>query len=176
MNTQVKERIKRAFIYAGAVIALVAASILFAQPSLAEEIDQAKFEKMIESCADDSFKDEFGQKYNDYLKKSLIVKISNNTAYEWFFEDCEKEHKNNPIKFKVKNSIYKEDVNEITRKVFETCADQGYLLEQGGDVFSKFLDQPINIKMKEIEYDWSVESCETEYRNYPIKFNLKYNS
>ena len=128
----------------------MAASILFAQPSLAEEIDQAKFEKMIESCADNSFKDQFGQKYNDYLKKSLIVKISNSTPYEWFFEDCEIEHKDNPIKFKVKNSIYKEDVNEITRKVFETCADQRYLLEQGGDVYSEFLDQPINIKMKEI--------------------------
>ena len=151
-------------------------SILFAQPSLAEEIDQAKFEKMIESCADNSFKDQFGQKYNDYLKKSLIVKISNSTPYEWFFEDCEIEHKDNPTKFKVKSSIYKEDVNEITRKVFETCADQRYLLEQGGDVYSEFLDQPINIKMKEIEYDWSVEFCETEYRNYPIKFNLKYNS
>ena len=45
-------------------------SILFVQPSLAEEIDQAKFEKMIESCADNSFKDQFGQKYNDYLEKS----------------------------------------------------------------------------------------------------------
>ena len=176
MNTQVKERIKRTSVYAGAVIALVAASILFTQPSLAEEIDQAKFDKMLESCADNTFKNQFEKKYYDYLSKPLKVKISNSTPYEWFFEDCEKEHKNNPIKFKVKNSIYKEDVNEITRKVFETCADQGYLLEQGGDVFSKFLDQPINIKMKEIEYDWSVESCETEYRNYPIKFNLKYNS
>ena len=151
-------------------------SILFIQPSVAGEVEPAKLEKMFESCADNFFKNQFGQKYNDYLKKSLIVKISNSTPYEWFFEDCEKEHKDNPIKFKVKNSIYKEDVNEITRKVFETCADQRYLLEQGGDVYSEFLDQPINIKMKEIEYDWSVEFCETEYRNYPIKFNLKYNS
>ena len=151
-------------------------SILFIQPSVAGEVEPAKLEKMFESCADNFFKNQFGQKYNDYLKKSLIVKISNSTPYEWFFEDCEKEHKDNPIKFKVKSSIYKEDVNEITRKVFETCADQRYLLEQGGDVYSEFLDQPINIKMKEIEYDWSVEFCETEYRNYPIKFNLKYNS
>ena len=165
-----------AFIYAGAVIVLVAASILFAQPSLAKEIDQAKLKKMFEGCADNSFKNQFGNKYNDYLIKPLIVKISNSTPYEWFFEDCEIEHKDNPTKFKVKSSIYKEDVNEITRKVFETCADQRYLLEQGGDVYSEFLDQPINIKMKEIEYDWSVEFCETEYRNYPIKFNLKYNS
>ena len=150
-------------------------SILFIQPSVAGEVEPAKLEKMFESCADNFFKNQFGQKYNDYLKKSLIVKISNSTPYEWFFEDCEIEHKDNPIKFKVKNSIYKEDVNEITRKVFETCADQRYLLEQGGDVYIEFLDQPINIKMKEIEYDWSVEFCETEYRNYPIKFNLKYN-
>ena len=158
------------------IIFIFSLLILFIQPSVANEIKQTNIVKMFESCADNSFKNQFGQKYNDYLKKSLIVKISNSTPYEWFFEDCEIEHKDNPTKFKVKSSIYKEDVNEITRKVFETCADQRYLLEQGGDVYSEFLDQPINIKMKEIEYDWSVEFCETEYRNYPIKFNLKYNS
>ena len=158
------------------IIFIFSLLILFIQPSVANEIKQANIVKMFESCADNSFKNQFGQKNNDYLMKPLKVKISNSTPYEWFFEDCEIEHKDNPTKFKVKSSIYKEDVNEITRKVFETCADQRYLLEQGGDVYSEFLDQPINIKMKEIEYDWSVESCETEYRNYPIKFNLKYNS
>jgi len=165
-----------AFIYAGAVIVLVAASILFAQPSLAKEIDQAKLKKMFEGCADNSFKNQFGNKYNDYLIKPLIVKISNSRPYEWFFEDCEIEHKDNPIKFKVKSSIYKENVNEITRKVFETCADQRYLSELNGDVYDKFLAKPINIKLKVIEYDWSLEFCEDEYGNYPIKFNLKYNS
>ena len=156
------------------IIIIFSLTILFAQPSVAKEIEQADLEKMFESCADNSFKNQFGNKYNDYLIKPLIVKISNSRPYEWFFEDCEIEHKDNPIKFKVKSSIYKEDVNEITRKVFETCADQRYVLEQG-DIYSEFLAKPINIKMKEIEYDWSVEFCETEYRNYPIKFNLKYN-
>jgi len=107
--------------------------------------------------------------------KPLKVKISNSTPYEWFFEDCEIEHKNNPIKFKVKNSIYKEDVNEITRKVFETCGDQRYVLEHG-DIYNEFLAKPIIVKMQEIEYDWSVEFCENEYNNYPIKFILKYSS
>ena len=157
------------------VIFVLSLSILSIQTSLANEIDRAKLKKMFESCADNSFKNQFGNKYNDYLIKSLVVKISNSTPYEWFFEDCEIEHKDNPIKFKVKSSIYKEDVNEITRKVFETCADQKYFLDLGGDIYPEFLAKPLNIKIKEIEYDWSVEFCETEYRNYPIKFNIKYN-
>jgi len=158
------------------VILILSLSILFIQPSVANEIDQAKLKKMFESCADISFKNQLGNKYNDYLTKPLAVKISNSTPYEWFFEDCEIEHKNNPIKFNVKNSIYKEDINEVTRKVFETCADQRYLSELNGDVYDKFLAKPINIKLKVIEYDWSLEFCEDEYGNYPIKFNLKYNS
>ena len=156
-------------------ILILSLSILFIQPSVANEIDQAKLKKMFESCADISFKNQFGNKYNDYLIKPLAVKISNSTPYEWFFEDCEIEHKNNPIKFNVKNSIYKEDINEVTRKVFESCADQRYVLEHS-DIYNEFLAKPINIKMKDIEYDWMVESCEDEYGNYPIKFNLKYNS
>ena len=157
------------------VILILSLSILFIQPSVANEIDQAKLKKMFESCADNSFKNQFGNKHNDYLIKPLAVKISNSTPYEWFFEDCEIEHKNNPIKFNVKNSIYKEDINEVTRKVFESCADQRYVLEHS-DIYNEFLAKPINIKMKDIEYDWMVESCEDEYGNYPIKFNLKYNS
>ena len=157
-------------------IFILSLSIFIIQSSIANEIDQAKLKKMFESCADISFKNQFGNKYNDYLTKPLAVKISNSTPYEWFFEDCEIEHKNNPIKFNVKNSIYKEDINEVTRKVFETCADQRYLSELNGDVYNEFLAKPINIKMKDIEYDWSLEFCEDEYRNYPIKFNLKYNS
>ena len=121
-------------------------------------------------------KNQFGQKYNDYLKKSLIVKISNSTPYEWFFEDCEFEHKKYPINFKVKNSVYKEEINEVTRKVFEICADQRYFSELNGDIEDEFLSKPINIKAKYIDYDWSLEFCEDEYKNYPIKFNLKYNS
>ena len=157
------------------IIFIFSLLILFIQPSVANEIKQANIVKMFESCADNSFKNQFGQKNNDYLMKPLKVKISNSTPYEWFFEDCEIEHKNNPIKFKVKNSIYKEDVNEITRKVFETCGDQRYVLEHG-DIYNKFLAKPIIVKMQEIEYDWSVEFCENEYNNYPIKFILKYSS
>ena len=157
------------------IIFIFSLLILFIQPSVANEIKQANIVKMFESCADNSFKNQFGQKNNDYLMKSLKVKISNSTPYEWFFEDCEIEHKNNPIKFKVKNSIYKEDVNEITRKVFETCGDQRYVLEHG-DIYNEFLAKPIIVKMQEIEYDWSVEFCENEYNNYPIKFILKYSS
>ena len=157
------------------IIFIFSLLILFIQPSVANEIKQANIVKMFESCADNSFKNQFGQKNNDYLMKPLKVKISNNTPYEWFFEDCEIEHKNNPIKFKVKNSIYKEDVNEITRKVFETCGDQRYVLEHG-DIYNEFLAKPIIVKMQEIEYDWSVEFCENEYNNYPIKFILKYSS
>ena len=157
------------------IIFIFSLLILFIQPSVANEIKQANIVKMFESCADNSFKNQFGQKNNDYLMKPLKVKISNSTPYEWFFEDCEIEHKNNPIKFKVKNSIYKEDVNEITRKVFETCGDQRYILEHG-DIYNEFLAKPIIVKMQEIEYDWSVEFCENEYNNYPIKFILKYSS
>ena len=157
------------------IIFIFSLLILFIQPSVANEIKQANIVKMFESCADNSFKNQFGQKNNDYLMKPLIVKISNSRPYEWFFEDCEIEHKNNPIKFKVKNSIYKEDVNEITRKVFETCGDQRYVLEHG-DIYNEFLAKPIIVKMQEIEYDWSVEFCENEYNNYPIKFILKYSS
>jgi len=158
------------------VIIIFSLSILFFKPSLANEIDRAELRKMHESCADNSFKNYFGNKYNDYLNKPLILKITNSTPYEMLFEDCEIEHKDNPIKFKVKNSIYKEEINEVTRKVFEFCADQNFIFEKGDDIENEFLVKPINIKAKDVEYDWSLEFCEEEYRNYPIKFNIKYNS
>jgi len=158
------------------VILILSLSILFIQPSVANETDRAKLKKMFESCADNSFKNFYEKKYHEYLKKSLIVKISNSTPYEWFFEDCEFEHKKYPIKFNVKSSIYKEAINEVTRKVFEICANQRYLSELNGDAEDEFLSKPINIKAKYIDYDWSLEFCEDEYKNYPIKFNLKYNS
>ena len=144
--------------------------------SLANEIDQAELRKMHESCADSSFKNYYGNKYHDYLKKPLILKIANSTPYEMFFEDCEFEQNKYPIKFNVKNSIYKEAINEVTRKVFEICANQRYLSQLNGDAEDEFLSKPINIKAKYIDYDWSLEFCEDEYKNYPIKFNLKYNS
>jgi len=157
------------------VIFILSLSILFIKPSLANEIDRTELRKMFESCADSSFKNYYEKKYHDYLKKSLILKITNSTPYEMFFEDCEFEHKKYPINFKVKNSVYKEEINEVTRKVFEICADQRYFSELNGDIEDEFLSKPINIKAKYIDYDWSLEFCEDEYRNYPIKFNLKYN-
>ena len=111
------------------VIFILSLSIFFIQTSIANEIDQVKLRKMYESCADNSFKNYYGSKYNDYLKKSLILKITNSTPYEMFFEDCEFEQNKYPIKFNVKNSIYKEEINEVTRKVFEFCADQNFIFE-----------------------------------------------
>ena len=158
------------------VIFILSLSIFFIQSSIANEIDQVKLRKMYESCADNSFKNYYGSKCNDYLSKPLILKITNSTPYEMFFEDCEFEQNKYPIKFNVKNSIYKEAINEVTRKVFEICANQRYLSELNGDAEDEFLSKPINIKAKYIDYDWSLEFCENEYKNYPIKFNLKYNS
>jgi len=157
-------------------IFILSLSILFIQPSVANEIDQVKLRKMYESCADNSFKNYYGSKYHDYLSKPLTLKIANSTPYEIFFEDCEFEQNKYPIKFNVKNSIYKEAIDEVTRKVFEICANQRYLSELNGDAEDEFLSKPINIKAKYIDYDWSLEFCENEYKNYPIKFNLKYNS
>ena len=157
-------------------IFILSLSIFFIQSSIANEIDQVKLRKMYESCADNSFKNYYGSKYNDYLSKPLILKIANSTPYEMFFEDCEFEQNKYPIKFNVKNSIYKEAIDEVTRKVFEICANQRYLSELNGDAEDEFLSKPINIKAKYIDYDWSLEFCENEYKNYPIKFNLKYNS
>ena len=157
-------------------IFILSLSILFIQPSVANEIDQVKLRKMYESCADNSFKNYYGSKYHDYLSKPLTLKIANSTPYEIFFEDCEFEQNKYPIKFNVKNSIYKEAIDEVTRKVFEICANQRYLSELNGDAEDEFLSKPINIKAKYIDYDWSLEFCEDEYKNYPIKFNLKYNS
>ena len=157
-------------------IFILSLSIFFIQSSIANEIDQVKLRKMYESCADNSFKNYYGSKYHDYLSKPLTLKIANSTPYEMFFEDCEFEQNKYPIKFNVKNSIYKEAIDEVTRKVFEICAIQRYLSELNGDAEDEFLSKPINIKAKYIDYDWSLELCEDEYKNYPIKFNIKYNS
>ena len=70
-------------------IFILSLSILFIQPSVANEIDQVKLRKMYESCADNSFKNYYEKRYHNYLKKSLILKITNSTPYEMFFEDCE---------------------------------------------------------------------------------------
>tara|TARA_B110000977_G_scaffold124359_1_gene159331 strand:+ start:32 stop:412 length:381 start_codon:yes stop_codon:yes gene_type:complete len=119
-------------------------------------------------------KNQYGSKYIDYLNKPLKVKLANSTPYEWFYEDCETENSQHPIKFKVKNSIYNNELDNITAKIFEVCANQKYI-DNNGDIYSEFLSKSINIKMlQDVEYDWMVEGCEDEYQNYPIKFKLKY--
>ena len=108
------------------------------------------------------------------LIKPLKVKLTNSTPYQWFYEDCEAENLKHPITFKVKNSVYKNELDNLTAKVFEVCANQKYV-DNNGDTYSEFLNKPIKVKMLEdIEYDWMVEGCEDEYQNYPIKFKLKY--
>ena len=94
--------------------------------------------------------------------------------YEWSYAECELQYVNKPISFNLKNTLYKEDLNEITVEVFEKCADERYVIEYG-DTYDQFLDLNIKKKMKtQIEYEWFVEGCEEEYKTYPIKFKLKY--
>ena len=45
-------------------IFILSLSIFIIQPSVANEIDQVKLRKMYESCADNSFKNYYGSKYN----------------------------------------------------------------------------------------------------------------
>ena len=126
------------------------------------------------SKVDDYFFANFETEINDYLSLSIKNKIENNQVYEWFYEDCEKKAQTKPISFNLKNTLYKEDLNEITSEVFEKCAYERYVLEFG-DTYSQFLDLNLKEKMnQQIEYEWYVEACEDEYRSYPIKFRIKY--
>ena len=148
-----------------------------------QNLDQIK---KYETCADESLVNNFKTKTDDYffahfeteidnyLSLSIKNKIENNQVYEWFYEDCEKQAQTKPISFNLKNTLYKEDIDEITSEVFERCADERYVLEFG-DTYNQFLDLELKEKMKQqIEYEWFVEACEDEYREYPIKFKLKY--
>jgi len=146
-------------------------SILFTNLSFAENTNETK---MIESCADEIFINEFGKRAESYLQISMEQKIRTNEPYRWLYRDCKKQAEKKPITFKLKNSLYEEDLNEITSKVFERCADERYVLEFG-DIYNQFLDLSIQDKMRQqIEYEWYVEACEDEYRDYPTKFKLKY--
>ena len=151
--------------------------------SYSQNLDEIK---KYESCADELLINNFKTKVDDYffahfeteidnyLSLSVQAKIDNNQVYEWFYEDCEKQAQTKPISFNLKNTLYKDDINEITSEVFERCADERYVLEFG-DTYSQFLDLNLKDKMKQqIEYEWYVEACEDEYREYPIKFKLKY--
>ena len=156
------------------ILILTISLCFFYKPLFAETKSQLLLEISYEKCADQTFKSEYGSKYIDYLNKPLKIKLTNSTPYEWFYEDCEAKNLKHPISFQVKNSIYKNELDDLTAKVFEVCANQKYV-ENNGDTYSEFLNKPIKVKMLEdIEYDWMVEGCEDEYQNYPIKFKLKY--
>ena len=110
----------------------------------AAEIEYAQQVKMFEACADDKFKNYYGSSYyEDFIKTSL------------------------------KNKLYEQDLKEITKRVFEKCSDNRYVLEYG-DKYNNFLQNDLKVKMNDLEYEWFVEACEEEYQNYPIKFRLKY--
>ena len=156
------------------ILILAISLCFFYKPLFADTKSQLLLEISYEKCADQTFKSEYGSKDIDYLNKPLKIKLTNSTPYEWFYEDCEAENLRSPITFKIKNSIYKNELDDLTAKVFEVCANQKYV-ENNGDTYSEFLNKPIKVKMLEdIEYDWMVEGCEDEYQNYPIKFKLKY--
>ena len=147
-------------------------SFLFNNLTYSQNTDQ--LQRMQEMCADELFIAQFGNKYHDYLTFPLRTKINKSMPYEIFYEDCEKQHKTNPMAFNLKSTLYEEDLNEITSKVFERCGDERYVMEFG-DTYHDFLNLSIKEKMKkQLEYEWFIEECEIEYRTYPIKFKLKY--
>lgn len=148
--------------------------ILITSQGLSEKTDENLKVEMYEVCADDLFVRQFGDKSRYYLSMHVKSKIYQNQVYQWFYEDCEKQSKSKPITFNLKNKLYQEDLDEITAEIFERCADERYVLEFGQS-YNKFLDLKIKKKMRlQIDYEWYVESCEDEYRTYPIKFKLKY--
>ena len=148
--------------------------ILITSPSLSEKTDENIKVEMYEVCADDLFVRQFGDKFRYYLSMHLKTKIYKNRAYEWMYEDCEKQSKSKPITFNLKNKLYKEDLDEITAEIFGKCADEMYVLEFG-EHYNKFLELKIRDKIRlQLNYEWFVEACEEEYRTYPIKFKLKY--
>ena len=147
-------------------------SFLFNNLTYSQNTDQ--LQRMQEMCADELFIAQFGNKYHDYLTFPVRTKINKSMPYEIFYEDCEKQHKTNPMAFNLKSTLYEEDLNEITSKVFERCGDERYVMEFG-DTYHDFLNLSIKEKMKkQLEYEWFIEGCEIEYRTYPIKFKLKY--
>ena len=102
---------------------------------------------MHEVCADEKFVDQFGNKFQNFLSFPVKTKIYKSLPYEWSYEECETQYNNKPISFNLKNTLYKEDLNEITVEVFEKCADERYVIEYG-DTYDQFLDLNIKEKMK----------------------------
>ena len=156
------------------ILILTISLCFFYQPLNAETESQIPLKILYEKCADKTFKNHYGSKHIDYLKKPLKIKLTNSIQYDWFYEDCESENSKYPIKSKLKHSTYNNELDVLMAKVFEVCANQKYI-DNNGDAYNEFLSKHIKIKMLEdIEYDWMVEGCEDEYQNYPIKFKLKY--
>ena len=146
----------------------------FTGSSLSEKADENIKVEMYEVCADNLFVRQFGDKFRYYLSMHVKTKIYKNKVYQWLYEDCEKQSKSKPITFNLKNKLYKQDLDEITSKIFGRCADERYVLEFGED-YNRFLELEIRDKIRlQINYEWFVEECEEEYRTYPIKFKLKY--
>ena len=153
---------------------IILLSLLFANFGFSQNINNNQLANMHEVCADEKFVDQFGNKFQSFLSFPVKTKIYKSLPYQWSYEECELQYVNKPISFNLKNTLYKEDLNEITVEVFEKCADERYVIEYG-DTYDQFLDLNIKKKMKtQIEYEWFVEGCEEEYKTYPIKFKLKY--
>lgn len=151
---------------------LILVSFLLNNFALSQNIDN--LQRMQEVCADELFIAQFGNKYHDYLTFPVRTKINKSMPYEIFYEDCEKQYQTKPMTFNLKSTLYQEDLNEVTSKVFERCGDEKYVMEFG-DAYNDFLNLSIKEKMKkQLEYEWFIEECEIEYRTYPIKFKLKY--
>ena len=106
---------------------LILALCFYNQSLIAETKSQLPLEIRYEKCADQTFKSEYGRKDINYLNKPLKIKLANSTPYEWFYEDCEAENLNHPITFKLKNSVYKNELDNLTAKIFEVCANQKYV-------------------------------------------------
>ena len=97
---------------------LIITLCFYNQSLIAETKSQLPLEISFEKCADQTFKSEYGRKYIDYLNKPLKIKLANSTPYEWFYEDCEAENLNHPITFKVKNSIYNNELDDLFYLIF----------------------------------------------------------
>src|SRR5210317_1634864 len=113
----------------------------------ATEIEYAQQVKMFEACADDKFKNYYGSSYEDFIKTSLKNKLMTSQPYEWLYEDCEAQSYSKPITFKLKNKLYEQDLKEITKRVFEKCSDNRYVIKYG-DKYNNVLKKDIKDKMK----------------------------
>ena len=156
------------------LLIIIFSVLLFTNSSLSKQTKEILEIEMYESCADETFVRQFGDKFQYFLSMHIKTKIYQNKVYQWLYEDCEKQSKSKPITFNLKNKLYKNDLDEITAEIFGRCADERYVMEFG-EHYNQFLELKIRDKIRlEINYEWFVEACEEEFRAYPIKFKLKY--